>query len=242
MGKRDLLREREIGRTFARNLTGAKNPQAEQYYRKKAAGPGDEDILDLDAEPVEADIRTEEVQPAVKEAAAGETAAKDEPEIIINRDAAYFKWKEAQEQEKPAQKSQITKEIHREAARPTGSADSREDTVIREIHSESQENRTGKASDAVVLSELGGDTGEQSQDGEFELPNEEDLLKAVMMDEMSLYGEKQSGAGARKPTREMSAPVSEPESYDYEETPHRHGGVGGRLKDFLLGRDLIDEE
>ncbi len=74
---RDLEAEREIGNQYARNLFHAtvNNPPAAQGAAGTVPGAG-----------------------AVSAAAAGKAAASgDQPEITINQDARYFKWKEQQE-------------------------------------------------------------------------------------------------------------------------------------------------
>ena len=70
-----------------------------------------------------------------------------------------------------------------------------------------------------------------------DLPNEEDLLKAVLRDEMELYGSDNLDIHLKETPPE---PVRE----EYiQEAPRRHSsGMGGRLKDFLLGKDLVDDE
>lgn len=259
MGKRDLLREREIGRAFARNLSGAGRDGADQYYKKSGAMPQEEDILDLDEV---MDAKKTTIHHEAPSSAAGESVSekREEPEIIINRDAAYFKWKESQEQaaaeETPdfpeAEKEEVhtgpsaqtTKEINLDSMRPIRVPDDRKQAA-EQIGSEAaepafdftkEESQDWEMPVPESLSEDERPLDEIAQSGK-DLPNEEDLLKAVLRDEMELYGSDNLDIHLKETPPE---PVRE----EYiQEAPRRHSsGMGGRLKDFLLGKDLVDDE
>ena len=408
MKKRDLEEEKEVGRAFYRGLTGAQNREAkvpitdargrfeaEDSEKTDRSAPGLEGLLNLD-EPAGASEhrpiglsgvfaapkrRNERVRPeGLESSEGGFLSPPAKPDIRVNTDAAYFKWKEKQEKEADAEaKARAEKEARQAAeakakaeaeakaraeeearqaaeakAKAEAEAKARAEEEARQaaeakakVEAEAKaraeeearqaaeakakaeaeakaraEEEARQAAEAKAKAEAeakarteektGGtreinladyrrtadgsrrDQGETREmkvikpvggidnsgrpledviDNGQELPNEEELLQAVLRDEMKHYSTAESGAAAetQEPLHtagvEREEPIDEDlkpreyahrsgrrhqndaydEFYDFDdgekekEKPAR-GGFGGKFKDFLLGKDLLDDE
>ena len=386
MKKRDLEEEKEVGRAFYRGLTGAQNREAkvpitdargrfeaEDSEKTDRSAPGLEGLLNLD-EPAGASEhrpiglsgvfaapkrRNERVRPeGLESSEGGFLSPPAKPDIRVNTDAAYFKWKEKQEKEADAEaKARAEKEARqaaeakakaeaeakaraeeearqaaeakakaeaeakaraeeeaRQAAEAKAKAEAEAKARAEEEARQAAEAKAKAEAEAKARTEekTGGtreinladyrrtadgsrrDQGETREmkvikpvggidnsgrpledviDNGQELPNEEELLQAVLRDEMKHYSTAESGAAAetQEPLHtagvEREEPIDEDlkpreyahrsgrrhqndayeEFYDFDdgekekEKPAR-GGFGGKFKDFLLGKDLLDDE
>ena len=386
MKKRDLEEEKEVGRAFYRGLTGAQNREAkvpitdargrfeaEDSEKTDRSAPGLEGLLNLD-EPAGASEhrpiglsgvfaapkrRNERVRPeGLESSEGGFLSPPAKPDIRVNTDAAYFKWKEKQEKEADAEaKARAEKEARqaaeakakaeaeakaraeeearqaaeakakaeaeakaraeeeaRQAAEAKAKAEAEAKARAEEEARQATEAKAKAEAEAKARTEekTGGtreinladyrrtadgsrrDQGETREmkvikpvggidnsgrpledviDNGQELPNEEELLQAVLRDEMKHYSTAESGAAAetQEPLHtagvEREEPIDEDlkpreyahrsgrrhqndaydEFYDFDdgekekEKPAR-GGFGGKFKDFLLGKDLLDDE
>ena len=320
MKKRDLEEEKEVGRAFYRGLTGAQNREAkvpitdargrfeaEDSEKTDRSAPGLEGLLNLD-EPAGASEhrpiglsgvfaapkrRNERVRPeGLESSEGGFLSPPAKPDIRVNTDAAYFKWKEKQEKEADAEaKARAEKEARQATeAKAKAEAEAKARTEektggTREINladyrrtADGSRRDQGETREMKVIKPVGGidNSGrplEDVIDNGQELPNEEELLQAVLRDEMKHYSTAESGAAAetQEPLHtagvEREEPIDEDlkpreyahrsgrrhqndaydEFYDFDdgekekEKPAR-GGFGGKFKDFLLGKDLLDDE
>ena len=386
MKKRDLEEEKEVGRAFYRGLTGAQNREAkvpitdargrfeaEDSEKTDRSAPGLEGLLNLD-EPAGASEhrpiglsgvfaapkrRNERVRPeGLESSEGGFLSPPAKPDIRVNTDAAYFKWKEKQEKEADAEAKARAEKEARQAAEAKAKAEAEAKARVEEEARQAAEAKAKAEAEAKARAEeearqaaeakakaeaeakaraeeearqaaeakakaeaeakarteekTGGtreinladyrrtadgsrrDQGETREmkvikpvggidnsgrpledviDNGQELPNEEELLQAVLRDEMKHYSTAESGAAAetQEPLHtagvEREEPIDEDlkpreyahrsgrrhqndaydEFYDFDdgekekEKPAR-GGFGGKFKDFLLGKDLLDDE
>ncbi|MGI5931384.1 MAG: hypothetical protein ACOX8G_02510 [Eubacterium sp.] len=386
MKKRDLEEEKEVGRAFYRGLTGAQNREAkvpitdargrfeaEDPEKTDRSAPGLEGLLNLD-EPVGASEhrpiglsgvfaapkrRNERVRPeGLESSEGGFLSPPAKPDIRVNTDAAYFKWKEKQEKEADAEaKARAEKEARQaaeakakaeaeakaraeeearqaaeakakaeaeakaraeEEARQAAEAKAKADAEAKaraeeearqaaeakakaeaEAKARAEEKKggtreinladyrrtadgsrrdQGETREMKVIKPVGGidNSGrplEDVIDNGQELPNEEELLQAVLRDEMKHYSTAESGAAVETQEPLHTAGVEREELIDEDPKPReyahrsgrRHqndaydeyydfddgekekekparGGFGGKFKDFLLGKDLLDDE
>lgn len=245
---RSLEEERRRGKEFASQLKGSSSeriyipPSAakvrgseESYETAKEQEP--DDIIDFDLEEPE----------------------KTRPDIKVNKDAAYFQWKKEQEaaaaeasesgmlsdseENNPVQESVLQEETREKSPEPfSDSGLERQDAVDEKADDhktiEASEPSTGKLpnEDALMKAMLVGETSDVEAGAAIASPLEEDghLVKEVQLSDIGFDWKDMDLSANEDPDDRMM--LTENEDEEIRQDPHvRQKKKKGRFKDFLLG-------